>query len=968
MKYVNWFHFRAILVFSLLMPMYCLSVPADLESKRGQIDSLLQVLPGTISGQRADILLELSKIYLSVSMDSSKEYARLSLRSAKEIGDSRRMAEAFKQLGNVSYYKGDYKQVISFYDSSLTEYKIAQDSFGQAKVLNNLGIVYHNIGDLQTSVEYYLKSLDFKSSLNDSIGIANTNNNIGSIYFDLEQYAKSYEYFRKALVISEMLGNDPSTQGILNNMGLISQELGQHQKAVELFNRSIEYGKSTGEVLGIADAYHNLGKSKVMLGKYLEGLDFYEKALTIYRELGVTESHTLNNIGQAYIELDYYNEALKYLEEARKDASEKNQVATLRDIYKNLSVAYERMGNFEKAYFHYLLFNDYDDSIRFQNYNTRIEEISNRHEIEKSQEQIAKAKLALDKKEAEIRRRNFVIYSVIAGFLAAIFFVIVLYRMGQQKQKVNTKLIVQNEEVLRSQSIIKKINKALTENEEKLRSIFDVSPYSIIVLDAGNKIVDCNDTSLELFGVKNTSELLDKSIDFLVADSTDGSSKEGMLENIRKNQLNRSQYTLTRMDLSTFQAEITGREIRNTQGEVDSYVLVINDITERLNFVESLKEAKMSAEESDRLKTAFLANMSHEIRTPMNSIVGFSNLLNDPKLKADKKQEFLQHILQSSSLLLNLIDDIIDISKIEAGQLNINAKQFKVNEVIKDTFASFREANLNTGLKFKLKIPSGSDSVLCNTDPLRLRQVLTNLLSNAVKFTAEGTIEMGYRLDPEKTRPSIEFYIKDTGIGIDSDKLELIFERFRQVDDSQSRQYGGTGLGLAISKRLVELIGGSIWVRSEVGKGSTFYFTLPYVVPEKNNLGAQKFDSNKFNWKGKTILIAEDENSNFELIKAAIANTEISVLRANNGEEAVEMVTSGEKVDLILMDIRMPKMNGYDATRQIKAFNSEIPVIAITAYAMSEDEAKSIKAGCDMYISKPIRPVKLLDVLDEQLS
>jgi len=576
--------------------------------------------------------------------------------------------------------------------------------------------------------------------------------------------------------------------------------------------------------------------------------------------------------------------------------------------------------------------------------------------------------MALEKKEAEIRRRNFVIYSVVAGFIAALVFAIVLFRMGIQKQHVNTKLRLQNEEVLRSQVIIKKINKALSENEEKLRSIFDVSPYSIFVLDANNLIIDCNDTSLELFKVNNKRDLLDKSIQTLVAESSDETERNGVLEHIRNNDLNKSQYTLSCMDLSKFQAELTGRVIHNAQGEIDAYVVVINDITQRLNFVESLKEAKLNAEESDRLKTAFLANMSHEIRTPMNSIVGFSNLLNDPKLKVEKKKEFLQHILQSSNLLLNLIDDIIDISKIEAGQMNINVQQFNVNKVVAEVFTSFKEANVNDNLKFRLKVPRGSDSVLGNTDPLRLRQVLTNLLSNAVKFTQKGSIELGYKLDAQKNWPRIEFYLKDTGIGIKEDKLELIFERFRQVDDSQSRKYGGTGLGLAISKRLVELSGGSIRVESRIGKGSTFYFTVPYVLPEEVSIPAQQFDSKKYNWKGKVLLIAEDENSNFELIKAAISNTMIKVLRAKNGEEAVELVTAGEQVDLILMDIRMPKLNGYDATRKIKAINENIPVVAITAYAMSEDEAKSLKAGCDKYISKPIRPVKLLSVINDLLS
>lgn len=959
---------RIIFILIFLTPLLSTGGLPDSETKRKEIDSLLKILPGKENSERVDLLLRLSTIYLSISMESAREYARLALQTSKEIKDDLRIAESFKRLGNIAYYLGEYDQVLMFYDSSLTKFKLMNDSFGQSKVLNNLGIVYHHMGDYRTSIDYYLKSLDFKSSLRDTSGIANTNNNIGSIYYDLKEYTKAYEYFKKALIFSEQVGNDNSTQSILNNMGLISQEMEQHLKAVELFNESLEYGKRTDNSIGIADTYHNLGKSKVMLGEYLEGLDFYNMALEIYRQLGVTESFTMNNIGQAYIELDYYREALNYLNKALEEAKAHNRVKLLRDIHQNLAVAYERMGRFEDAYFSYTQFNHYDDSLKSEDYLNKIEDISNRHEIEKTQEQIEKAKLALEKKEAELRRRNVVIYSVIAGLIAAIVFAFVLLRMGIQKQRANTQLIKQNEEVMRSQAIIKKINKALTENEEKLRSIFDVSPYSILVLDASYQIVDCNGTSLDLFNMGNKRDLLNKPVDSLISETEAGKEKNKLLEKIRTNQLNRAQYTLTRIDLSSFQAEITGRVIRNPQDEIDAYVVVINDITERLNFVESLKVAKMNAEESDRLKTAFLANMSHEIRTPMNSIVGFSNLLNDPKLKEEKRQEFLKHILQSSNVLLSLIDDIIDISKIEAGQMSVHVQETKVNEIVRSTFSSFKESNQNKDLELMLNIPAGTDSISSTTDPTRLRQILINLLSNAVKFTSKGSVEIGYKLDPQRNRPHIEFYVADTGIGIKDNKHDLIFERFRQIDDSQSRKYGGTGLGLAISKKLVELLGGSIWLESKPKKGSTFYFTIPYNLPILEENDKQSFDSKKFKWKGKSILIAEDEDSNFELIKAALTNSQIKIHRANNGEEAVDFIKLDKPTDLILMDIRMPKLNGYDATRQIKKVRSEVPIVAITAYAMSEDETKSLKAGCDRYLSKPIRPARLLEVIDELLS
>jgi len=938
-----------------------------LDQKQTEIDSLLKILPLSPKSEKIEILFSLSQLYMSFSMDISREYAKRALQNAKEINRIESIAEAYKLLGNISYYKGEYNEVVGYYDSSLMQYGLTNDSFGQAKVLNNLGIIFQHVGDYHKSIDYQLKSLEFKIKLGDSAGIANSYNNIGSIYYDLKDYQKSAHYFKMALKMSEKLRLKNSIQGILNNLGIIEQDMGNLQSAEEFFKKSIESGQQSDDLIKVATAYHNLGKTMFLKKAYSRSLEYYNKALEIYDQLDIKNSQTLNNIGQVYLDLDYYKKAIYYLNLALQDAQQNNQFNVLVEVYKNLSVAYERMGDFKKAYFNFLEYNTFQDSLASQVYSSKIEDLITKNEIDKSRDQLEKAQLKIEKTEAEVRRRNFAIYSVVAGLIAVLVFAIIILRLLRLKSNANLLLKQQNDEILRSQKTIKKINKALTESEATLRSIFDVSPFSILVIDKEGRINDCNDTSLKMFKVKNKRNLLDKNIENFVQSRVDNGPAE-ILPEVKANRLTKSQFVIKRIDLTSFNAELTGRLIHDNTSDGGSYIIVVSDVTERMKFIENLKAAKLKAEESDTLKTAFLTNMSHEIRTPMNSIIGFSNLLMDSNLIVEKRNEYLSHILQSSSLLLNLIDDIIDISKIEAEQLNFNPEVFMLNEVVSLRYNEFSEVNKSNDLEFRLNLPENSEDIACKTDLQRLRQVMGNLLSNAVKFTKKGFIELGYELDQSGDEVIAKFFVKDSGIGIKPEMHEIIFERFRQVDDSRTRSFGGTGLGLAICKKLVDLMNGRIWVESEYGEGSTFYFTLPVFKLDRKLEATKRVNGKKkYDWQSKSLLIAEDENSNYELMKATLQSTGIKLIRAVNGEEAVEMVQNNAAIDLVLMDIRMPKINGYDATRQIKSIRKDLPVLATTAYAMTEDEDKSLKAGCDMYISKPISPIKLLEILSDYL-
>jgi signal transduction histidine kinase/CheY-like chemotaxis protein len=422
-----------------------------------------------------------------------------------------------------------------------------------------------------------------------------------------------------------------------------------------------------------------------------------------------------------------------------------------------------------------------------------------------------------------------------------------------------------------------------------------------------------------------------------------------------------------RPDGVTFDAEVSSGAIYTSDGRPESMVLILKNISERKEAERKMMEARFKAEESDRLKTAFLSNMSHEIRTPMNAIVGFSDLLSDEAIKPEDRRDFIAQINQGADDLMRLIDDIIDIAKIEAGQVNVHISECLIRDLYKELHLMFIQNVKRVGkdkVNIRLDWNWPVEELAIYTDPFRLKQILVNLLSNAVKFTEEGEIVLGIAEDPK----GILFYVKDTGIGIREEKQKVIFDRFMQGHETKTKLYGGTGLGLAISKNLTEILGGEIGVDSKTGEGSTFWFILPRnEVPLKHEAALRKPRSDIRSWEGKRILIAEDDHSNYYFLFEAIKDTGVEVIWAKDGEETLEMFREHPDLDLVLMDIHMPLINGYECTRVIKEERPELPVIAQTAYAMSGEREISKQAGCSDYLSKPIKVSELLDTLAKHM-
>jgi signal transduction histidine kinase len=383
--------------------------------------------------------------------------------------------------------------------------------------------------------------------------------------------------------------------------------------------------------------------------------------------------------------------------------------------------------------------------------------------------------------------------------------------------------------------------------------------------------------------------------------------------------------------------------------------------------LKELIKAKEKAEESDKLKTAFLSNMSHEIRTPMNGIIGFSNLLKNPRLSADEQNKYIDIIQLSGTRLINLIEDLINISQIETGQVSICTSEFKVQEALEQIVSYFKTDAENKNLSLSLNcLPSLKEENII-TDKGKFEAIFINLLKNAIKYTKKGEIELGCK----KANSIFEFYIKDTGLGIPKDRQEAIFERFVQADINDTLALQGAGLGLSITKAFVELLLGNIRVESEERKGTIFYLTIPSM---KDNNEKEIDDLSEYNQandlnsnKNLKILIAEDDKTSDEYLTVILQDLSKNILHAKNGREAIEKCKTNKEIDLILMDIKMPDIDGYKAVEQIREFNKEVIIIAQTAYGISNEKERAIHIGCNDYISKPIDENRLISLIEKHL-
>ncbi len=941
----------------------------------------------------------------------------------ENLNNKENIADVLFQMATVYYKISDYSNALSLVKQSLLIYEELNDSLKISNSYNTIGVIYWKLSDLDKALENYLKSLLF-----DDEEIHNTFNNIGIIYGIQGNYDKALEYQLKALEIRREIGLMNGIAGSLNNIGIIYKFMNKLDTALNYFIEALEIWGEIGQPWRLASIMNNVGSIYLAKGDYTEALDYFRKSLIYSDEAeNVNEyANTLLNLGDVYLELQKYDSSLIFLQEGIILADRIQARNLMRDGYFLLHELYYQRGEYNNALEYYKEYSVVKDSIFSKQSKDKIAELRIKYETEEKEKEnellrqnnsIQTLKLS---REKNIRNLFLVILLLIA-ILIFLFFNryttrkktnkiltdknIQINRINQDLRKLNKELeirvkertknfedeIQERKQAEKIQRVLFKIARAantamvlkdlLKVIQQEVSNILDMRNFFIVLYDREKDqltlpyFVDEKDKFISFpEGKTLTSYVIrKKTMVLLRQDDIQQLVKSGEIEQVG---------SMCKVWLGVplrSESQIIGvfviqnYEDENAFNKNDIKILEfiadqIGTMIERKSTEEKINIAKEKAEESDRLKTSFLTNMSHEIRTPMNAIIGFSNLLLKPDISQSKKSEYVEIISNNTSALLKIIDDVIDTARIEVGEIRIEDEDCQINKILDEQLIFNKEMKVKINKQhIELRVRKGveNDNFTIRTDPYRIRQILANLISNAIKFVEEGYVEFGYEVKNEK----LQFYVKDTGIGIPDDKQKVIFDRFRQAEESYTRKYGGTGLGLTICKNLVGMLGGEIWLESKVGEGSTFFFTVSlkqvYVTEEIDSIDVEL--PVRWDWKDKRILVAEDVDSNFELVKELLEKTAAKIIWVKNGREAIETCKNDGGIDLILMDISMPELDGLAATIEIKKFQRELPIIAITAFAKAEEKEKFLKLGCDDYISKPIDEEVLMKAIARQL-
>lgn len=536
--------------------------------------------------------------------------------------------------------------------------------------------------------------------------------------------------------------------------------------------------------------------------------------------------------------------------------------------------------------------------------------------------------------------------------------------MGHDWNKDRDKIIGLGEHSLHKSyypELQEKIDK-LELSQRNFSTLINSISDAILIHDKNGSILSLNNQAKELFNI-DASDSTQYTVFDITSPKQNSDSLQTLWEDILNNNTQMFEWIGLQQETNTeipLQISLSPTTWDNKQ----VIVAVIRDFTERKEFEQELILEKDKAEEASRLKTEFLHNVSHEVRTPMNGIMGFSELLGEEGLSTEQRLKYINIVTRSCNQLLSIIDDILEISRLETNQAQVNIESFDLNALLKEIYSIFEIQSKKAQIYFSLHLDSKNEELFISSDKTKLSSIINNLVGNAFKFTNEGFVSFGYTIK----NGQIELYISDSGVGIAKEKIKSIFGRFEQEEKEISLKAGGLGLGLPISLENAKLLNGDLTVESEKGVGSTFYLKIPFTQIKQKESGNEQIQQKIEEKELKTILIAEDEEVNFLYIEALLSNnSNFEILHAINGQIAIDLFKENTNIDLVLMDLKMPVLNGFEAALKIKTINPKVPIIALTAYSTIEDRKKSFDCGCVDFMSKPFEKEKFYLLLDKYL-
>ncbi|MGE0078947.1 MAG: tetratricopeptide repeat protein [Bacteroidales bacterium] len=775
----------------------------------------------------------------------------------------------------------------------------------------------------QKRYEIALQTVKYSNQVGDSHLLGKAFLGLGQALLQMNKYSESISNAKKAIDIFTEYNDSSNLAKTFNLLGTCHMRRAQYEKAIDYFSQTMLISSKLNDSISLALSFNNLGIVYYSLKRYSDAKEYFAKSYSINRLIGQIKNAAKNesNIGLIYLEEEKYEEANQHFNTSLKLRLELKDTSMLASIYDNLGNAQEKLGNFKQSLQFYTLSNQY----------FRI--INSRHGIALSDIALARAQIKLGKHNDAHKNLN-------EGLSIA-------------TKDQETDLIMQCYNQL-SEYYLKTGNTLLS--REMLEKYIDMleSSYNEKVT---NRIAELQ-VQLDTVQKEHDYKFLEAKLEMQQLQSKQ-SNRLKTIYSILAILL----FILLGITLKfTVQVRRKNREIKRFNQQLFKF----NNELEKMvkDRTQDLSEALEKVKELEKIKSAFLSNISHEIRTPLNGIIGFTQYLVSPDVSSEDKQQCGKLVQKLSAKLLRIVEDILELSKIETNQIDLHFSDTNINNLLGDLYQTFsnNEDFLAKNLHFKLIKSLPDNQAIFSIDALRVKNIMSNLVENAFKFTNVGSIEFGYYNDSPSM---LKFFVKDTGIGIPSKIQQRVFERFfKHITEDHAMMYEGTGIGLTIAKGYAFSMGGRIEMESSPGHGSTFYFYLPKNQVIQNTENANN-DEPPLQWNNKTILIVEDDLICYQYIDTLLQRTGTRLIHVKNAEDAIEVCTIDKSLNLIIMDIQLPFMDGIEATKAIRNINPKVPIIAQSANSVSDNGADYINAGCNAFIAKPIDPDDLFNQINK---